>query len=112
MRRSAKHLVARFSVSSDDDDLLAIAEELGKSMSSQTESINRYSAQALVPALKRVRQAHLQTEKKVDSGFTDGILKFDAACRAMETMAIREEDEFKNVHLQTQASIAWSTVSA
>ncbi|KAI8982907.1 hypothetical protein BD414DRAFT_88145 [Trametes punicea] len=103
-------LVAMFQDSSPgqdpDDELLEMVEKLKVPMAAQGAALKQYLADTLLPAYSHIKDVHAVLEDKVDLEFGAGLLTFDEVCKKVERIALRDEDEIRAAHTQSQLSIA------
>ncbi|TFK54723.1 hypothetical protein OE88DRAFT_1623224, partial [Heliocybe sulcata] len=91
------------SPSSSDSDLIALAEQLKAPMSAQGNLLKQDLVQTLVPATKRVKEAHRVMEEKIDVEYGKGLLTFNDASKKVEAMCIQDEEELQEIYVKHQA---------
>lgn len=100
-----------------------LAEQLRAPMSAEGAKLRKYLADTVLPVVSQIKEAHAILEdkgirnlmsayahiltlftfvRKVDMGFSNGILQFNEACKKMELMAIQDEDEIKSAYIDSQ----------
>jgi hypothetical protein len=62
----------------------------------------------LVPAVKRLQEAHKALDLEIDPTFGDGLLGFDDSCQAYERAARKERAEF--VRMYEDLSVRFSSL--
>ncbi|KAK0483937.1 hypothetical protein IW261DRAFT_1332184, partial [Armillaria novae-zelandiae] len=94
-------------VESDDD------ESVVKLIDSLEHSFTRYSnilvddiAQTLVPAVRRVKEAHHVLNTRVDDDFGKGLWEFHETCKKMELTTLKDAEEVKEEYEAAQVRIA------
>ncbi|KAG6910291.1 hypothetical protein DXG01_011688 [Tephrocybe rancida] len=66
--------------------------------------LKREIAETLVPTVNRVKGLYERISTNVDEGFGRGIIIFNNACKELEALAMRDEDEIKDAWAQLQRS--------
>ncbi|KZT09731.1 uncharacterized protein LAESUDRAFT_674696 [Laetiporus sulphureus 93-53] len=89
----------------EQEDLVALANKLKAPMSSQRDAMKQYLGETIIPVMSRVKKVHGVIEDKVDLAFGAGILTFDEACKKVETMALRDEDDLKIAYMDCQSNM-------
>ncbi|EPQ57984.1 hypothetical protein GLOTRDRAFT_126474 [Gloeophyllum trabeum ATCC 11539] len=93
------------SPSSSDSDLIALAEQLKAPMTAQGTILKQDLVQTLVPATKRVKEAHKIIEGNIDVEYGKGLLAFNEASKKVEGMCIQDEEDLKEVYVKHQTKI-------
>lgn len=93
------------SPSSSDSDLIALAEQLKAPMTAQGTILKQDLVQTLVPATKRVKEAHKIIEDNIDVEYGKGLLAFNEASKKVEGMCIQDEEDLKEVYVKYQTKI-------
>ncbi|KAI0748676.1 hypothetical protein C8Q80DRAFT_1173074 [Daedaleopsis nitida] len=103
-------LVAMFqdsaSEADEEEELLSLVEGLKGPMAAQGASLKQYLKDTLLPAYNDIKATHAELEDKVDLEFGAGLLTFDEVCKKVERVALRDEDELKTAHAESQRNIA------
>ncbi|KAG6817804.1 hypothetical protein H0H87_003212 [Tephrocybe sp. NHM501043] len=66
--------------------------------------LKREIAETLVPTVNRVKGLYEKISTNVDDTFGKGIIVFNNACKELELLAMRDEDEIKDAWAQLQRS--------
>ncbi|KAH9900842.1 hypothetical protein C8Q73DRAFT_220958 [Cubamyces lactineus] len=90
----------------EDDQILELVEKLQAPMAAQGAALKQYLADTVLPAYSRVKDVHAVLEDKVDLQFGAGLLTFDEVCKKVERITLKDEDEIRSVHAQSQSNIA------
>lgn len=100
------HVVLPFSRLNEtkEDRLSALVNNLKAPINAYGLTLKQHLVQTFIPAAKQLKAIHIAIESKVDVPYESGLLLFHDATRKLEDLAIREEDELKEVYAKTQAS--------
>ncbi|TDL25039.1 hypothetical protein BD410DRAFT_766761 [Rickenella mellea] len=90
---------------SEREQLVALAHSLEGPMQAHGASLKQYLAHTIAPAAKRVKDVHAVIEQRVDVAFGVGVLEFDDVCKRVETLALQDEDELKDMFVETQRNV-------
>ncbi|KAI0647569.1 hypothetical protein C8Q79DRAFT_907113 [Trametes meyenii] len=90
----------------ENDQLLELVQKLKAPMAAQSAALKKYLADTVLPAYMHVKGVHQNLEDKVDLEFGAGLLTFDEVCKKVERIALKDEDEIRTVHTQSQRTIA------
>ncbi|KAF8236259.1 hypothetical protein L208DRAFT_1065706, partial [Tricholoma matsutake] len=88
-----------------DDKIESLANSLQTSFDLEGKEVKKEIAETLVPTVNRVKALYGLLDDKVDTAFGKGLLIFNKACKDTEAMAIKEQDELKQVYMASQATI-------
>ncbi|KZT26572.1 hypothetical protein NEOLEDRAFT_1177566 [Neolentinus lepideus HHB14362 ss-1] len=94
------------SPTSSDSDLIALVEQLKAPMSAQSSVLKQDLVQTLVPATKRVKEAHKIMEEKIDVEYGKGLLAFNEASKKVEAMCIQDEEDLQEIYVKHQVSMS------
>ncbi|EIW51819.1 uncharacterized protein TRAVEDRAFT_67611 [Trametes versicolor FP-101664 SS1] len=95
----------------EDDQMLELVQKLKAPMAAQGVALKQYLADTVLPAYSHVKDVHGVLEDKVDLEFGAGLLTFDEVCKKVERIALKDEDEIKAAHAQSQRTVA-KTIAA
>ncbi|KAK0211015.1 hypothetical protein DFS33DRAFT_1378985 [Desarmillaria ectypa] len=93
-------------VEPDDDDVLRLTNSLQNSFTHYSKTLVDDIAQTLVPAVRRVKEAHHVLNTSVDEDFGKGLWEFHDACKKMEVVTLKEAEEVKEEYEAAQVRIA------
>ncbi|KAI0672696.1 hypothetical protein C8Q78DRAFT_1020893 [Trametes maxima] len=94
----------------ENDQLLELVQKLKAPMAAQSAALKKYLADTVLPAYMHVKGVHQDLEDKVDLEFGAGLLTFDEVCKKVERIALKDEDEIRTAHAQSQRNIAKTLV--
>ncbi|CDO70023.1 hypothetical protein BN946_scf184354.g25 [Trametes cinnabarina] len=89
-----------------DEEMLEMVEQLKEPMAAQGSALKQYLADTVLPAYSHIKDVHAVLEDKVDLEFGAGLLTFDEVCKKVERIALKDEDEIRTAHAQSQRTIA------
>ncbi|KAG6861535.1 hypothetical protein C0995_015268 [Termitomyces sp. Mi166 len=69
---------------------------LQPAFSERGRELKREIAETIVPTVNRVKDLYGQIDSKVDDNFAKGIITFNKACKELEILVMRGEDEVKD----------------
>ncbi|KAI0820231.1 hypothetical protein BC628DRAFT_1398746 [Trametes gibbosa] len=90
----------------EEDQMLELVQKLKAPMAAQGVELKQYLADTVLPAYSRIKDVHGVLEDKVDLEFGAGLLTFDEVCKKVERIALKDEDEIKAAHIQSQRNVA------
>lgn len=90
-----------------DDKIESLANSLQTSFDLEGKEVKKEIAETLVPTVNRVKALYGLLDDKVDTAFGKGLLIFNKACKDTEAMAIKEQDELKQVYMASQVRFSW-----
>ncbi|KAK1222085.1 hypothetical protein PQX77_015079 [Marasmius sp. AFHP31] len=89
---------------SEDSRLSTLTESIQDALSLHSKELIDDIADTLVPAVKRVKQAHGVLNEE-DVNLAAGLREFDQGCRQMEDITSLENDQVREVYFDSQARI-------
>ncbi|KAJ8078926.1 hypothetical protein PM082_013210 [Marasmius tenuissimus] len=89
---------------SEDSKLSTLTESIQDSLSIHSKELIDDIADTLVPAVKRVKQAHGVLNEE-DVNFAEGLREYDQGCRQMEDITSLENDQVREVYFESQTRI-------
>ncbi|KAH8117181.1 hypothetical protein DFH11DRAFT_1724241 [Phellopilus nigrolimitatus] len=99
-------LVAKFQENapelSEREKLANLAYQLEGPMQARGALLKQYLAHTIAPAARKVKEVHTVLEQKVDVTFGVGVLSFDDSCKKIEQLSLRDEEDLKNLYIDTQ----------
>jgi len=95
---------------SEDSRLSNLTESLQDSLSLHSRELLEDIADTLVPAMKRVKQAHDVLDNE-DDNFAEGLREFDQGCRWMEDVTTLENDRVREVYFDSQVRLRMYALS-
>ncbi|KAG7448056.1 uncharacterized protein BT62DRAFT_751110 [Guyanagaster necrorhizus] len=93
-------------VEPDDEDIVKLIDSLQNSFTRYSKTLVDDIAQTLVPAVRRVKEAHHLLNTRVDEDFGKGLWEFHDTCKKMEVMTLRNEEEIREEYTAAQTRIA------
>ncbi|KAH9848870.1 hypothetical protein C2E23DRAFT_785223 [Lenzites betulinus] len=90
----------------EEDQMLELVQKLKAPMAAQGVELKQYLADTVLPAYSRIKDVHGVLEDKVDLEFGAGLLTFDEVCKKVERIALKDEDEIRTAHTQSQRNVA------
>ncbi|KAK0463856.1 uncharacterized protein EV420DRAFT_1111817 [Desarmillaria tabescens] len=89
----------------DDDEVLRLIDSLQTSFTRYSNTLVDDIAQTLVPAVRRVKEAHHILNTRVDEDFGKGLWEFHDACKKIEVAMLKDADEVKEEYEAAQVRI-------
>lgn len=84
----------------EDDNYDEIVDLLQPAFDDHGRDLKREIAETLVPTVNRVKDLYGQIDSKVDVSFAKGIITFNNACKELEMLEMRDEDDLKDALAQ------------
>lgn len=117
-------LIAVLRTPEDDEEeqLMALVEQLRAPMAAQGSDLKKYLKDTILPAFQQIKETHNAIEDKgrslrhymrpsylrmpaVDIAFGAGILTFDEVCKKVERIALRDEDDLRTARAESQVRL-------
>ncbi|KAK0228804.1 hypothetical protein IW262DRAFT_1456022 [Armillaria fumosa] len=92
--------------SDDDENVVKLIDSLEHSFTHYSNILVDDIAQTLVPAVRRVKEAHHVLNTRVDDDFGKGLWEFHETCKRMELATLKDADEVKEEYEAAQVRIA------
>ncbi|SJL00680.1 uncharacterized protein ARMOST_03993 [Armillaria ostoyae] len=90
----------------DDENVLKLIDSLANSFTRYSNILVDDIAQTLVPAVRRVKEAHHVLNTRVDDDFGKGLWEFHDACKKMEVATLKDAAGVKEEYEAAQVRIA------
>ncbi|KAK0463842.1 uncharacterized protein EV420DRAFT_1264659, partial [Desarmillaria tabescens] len=90
----------------DDDEVLRLIDSLQTSFTCYSNTLVDDIAQTLVPAVRRVKEAHHILNTHVDEDFGKGLWEFHDACKKIEVAMLKDANKVKEEYEAVQVHIA------
>lgn len=84
----------------EDDKYDVLVDMLQPAFNDRGRELKREIAETIVPTVNRVKDLYGQIDSKVDENFSKGIITFNNACKELEMLAMRDEDDLKDALAQ------------
>ncbi|KAK0441815.1 hypothetical protein EV421DRAFT_1952280 [Armillaria borealis] len=92
----------------DDENVLKLIDSLANSFTCYSNILVDDIAQTLVPAVRRVKEAHHVLNTRVDDDFGKGLWEFHDACKKMEVATLKDAAGVKEEY--EAAQILWASL--
>ncbi|KAI0636441.1 hypothetical protein C8Q77DRAFT_1092755 [Trametes polyzona] len=89
----------------EDDQMLELVQKLKAPMAAQNVALRQYLGDTVLPAYSHIKNVHGVLEDKVDLEFGAGLLTFDEVCKKVERIALKDEDDIRTAHAQSQRNV-------
>ncbi|KAG6896822.1 hypothetical protein C0992_005863 [Termitomyces sp. T32_za158] len=86
----------------EDDKYDELVNLLQPAFNDRGRELKREIAETLVPTVNRIKDLYGQISSKVDDNFAKGIVTFNNACKELEMLAMRDEDDLKDALTQSK----------
>ncbi|KAK0228808.1 hypothetical protein IW262DRAFT_1479605 [Armillaria fumosa] len=90
----------------DDENVVELIDSLEHSFTRYSNILVDDIAQTLVPAVRRVKEAHHVPNTRVDDDFGKGLWEFHETCKKMELAMLKDAEEVKEEYEAVQVRIA------
>ncbi|KAG6832075.1 hypothetical protein H0H92_005497 [Tricholoma furcatifolium] len=86
----------------EDDNYDDLVDALQPAFDERSRELKREIAETLVPTVNRVKGLYEKIATNVDGTFGKGIIGFNNACKGLEALCMRDEDELKDAWARMQ----------